>query len=143
MKSLTQIHFWFLQMYKSVNTFRAQLMRHLPEISSKKYLADEGQRLVVNDGYVDVPVRKKVSRKVLQEPLVLVNVLGCGSPHRVRLEHVAEQAHHALVQVVRNRENAGWEKKFPNINDIKFFVVLVYWKLPIFLDFFNFHPFCN
>ena len=70
---------------------------------------------MVNDGDVDVPVREKISRQVLHEPLVLVDVLGRGSPHRVGLEHVAEQAHDALVQVVRNGKDSGCKTKAKDV----------------------------
>ena len=66
---------------------------------------------MVDDGYIDVPVREEISWQVLQEPFVLVDVLSRGPPHGIGLEHVAEQAHHALVQVVRDWENAGWKSK--------------------------------
>ena len=76
-------------------------------ISIDGYLTDKRKSFVINYRYIDVSVREEISRKVFEEPFVLVNVLGRGPPHRVRLEHVTKQAHDALVQVFGNGEDAG------------------------------------
>ena len=76
-------------------------------ISIDGYLTDKRKSFVINYRYIDVSVREEISRKVFEEPFVLVNVLGRGPPHRVSLEHVAKQAHDALVQVLGDRENSG------------------------------------
>jgi hypothetical protein len=62
---------------------------------------------VIYESDVDISIWKQIWRKILLEPLVLVDVLGRGASHRVGLQHVAEQADHALVQVIGNRKNSG------------------------------------
>ena len=62
---------------------------------------------MIDNGHSDVDVGEEIGGKVFLEPFVLVNVLSRGPPHRVSLEHVAKQAHDALVQVLGDRENSG------------------------------------
>ena len=62
---------------------------------------------MIDQGHSHVTVREQVGGQVLLEPLVPVNVLGRGPPHGVRLQHVAQETHHALVEVFGNGENSG------------------------------------
>ena len=75
--------------------------------NKESHLTDLLDGTGVDDGDVNVPVGEEVARQILPEPLVVVDVLGGGPLDGVRLEHVQQQGHHTLVQVLRHGENSG------------------------------------
>lgn len=74
---------------------------------------------MIDQGDVNVPVRKEIGRQVFEEPIVLVDVLGSGPLHGVGLQHVAQKTDHRLVQVVRDRKDTSCKSNRMQRNAIK------------------------
>ena len=80
-------------------------MKECPETDGKAlYLCNS---ICINNACISNPIREKVggAAALQEEPLVLPHVLHRRPLHRVGLQHVAQQRHHALVQVVRDGEH--------------------------------------